>query len=257
MQRFDIGTFLGIVAALGLVILSIQVGGGINAFVDLPSLVIVIGGTLGATLITFPLEDFVRAMPALRTAFFPNEQEGVGRIARLLDFARRFQSETKRDVEFEIGSEEDRFLKQGLELLSEGHDAASIRKILELDLSFIEDRHRRSAQLFQTMGTTSPAMGLIGTLIGLVQMLQNLNNTGSIGPAMAVALLTTFYGATLANLVFLPLAGKLRSRSEEEFALKELTIEGIAGIAEGLNPRMIERRMLSCLPPELRVSEYE
>jgi len=153
--------------------------------------------------------------------------------------------------------ERDPFFKKCLMLLVDGYDAPELRKILEMELAYLDDRHRRGARLFQTMGAIAPAMGLIGTLIGLVQMLGNLDDPSEIGPAMAVALLTTFYGAVLANLVFLPLAGKLRTRSEEETLYKEMTIEGICGIAEGLNPRMIKQRLFSFLPPEKRYAEYE
>ena len=257
-EQIDFGTVIGAIAAFGLVVIAMYGGGSLSAFADYNSFLIVFGGTIGATFITFPLSEFGRASWALKTAFFPDDYSVKIRTSKILEIARRYRGGAdKLVVEREILENEDQFFKQCVELLGEGYDKDSIRKILEIDLTFLEDRHRRAAQLFQTMGTIAPAMGLIGTLIGLVQMLQGLNDPKSIGPAMAVALITTFYGAVLSNMLFVPIAGKLRSRSEEEFLLKELTVEGIVGVAEGLNPRMIERRLLSFLPPEQRTSEYD
>ncbi len=256
-MRLDIGTILGICAAFGLVFLAIHIGGGLNFFYDGKALLIVLGGTIGATLINFPLKDFKRTFIGLKQAFFPDQRSVGARLHKIIDLARKVRGEDVKAIQEEVYQEDDRFFQKCLELLTDSQDERQIRRTMEIELSFLEDRHRRGAQLFQTMGTISPAMGLIGTLIGLVQMLQHLEDPSKIGPSMAVALLTTFYGAVFANLVFLPLAGKLRSRSEEEFMIKDLTIEGVAGIAEGLNPRMIEQRLLSFLPPEERESEYE
>ncbi|MCB0359500.1 MAG: motility protein A [Bdellovibrionales bacterium] len=257
IQSVDYGTFAGAAAAFGLVFLAIYLGGGLSSFLDLKSLLIVIGGTIGATLVNFPLQDFLRSMSILKTTLFPTPHSSRQRIRKILELARRIRSDGVLALQDEATGEPDMFFRKCIEMIVDGHEPDEIRQVLEIELSFLEDRHRRGAQLFQTMGAIAPAMGLIGTLIGLVQMLQNLSNPNEIGPAMAVALLTTFYGAVFANLVFLPIAGKLRSRSEEEFFLKELTIEGIIGVARGQNPRMIEQRVLSFLPPEERQSEYD
>ncbi|MCB0322290.1 MAG: MotA/TolQ/ExbB proton channel family protein [Bdellovibrionales bacterium] len=257
MGRIDFATFAGVVAAFGLVFYAIHLGSGVEPFFDAKSLLIVVGGTIGATLINFPMNDFRRTLPLLKTALFPEPAQVAQRTSRILDVARRIRAGGPSAVHADIAHEEDSFFRTCLELLAEEEQEEEIRNVLEIELSFLEDRHRRGAQLFQTMGAVAPAMGLIGTLIGLVAMLQDLENPGQIGPAMALALLTTFYGAMFANLIFLPIAGKLRTRSEEEFLLKELTIEGIVGVAQGINPRMIERRLLSFLPPEKRRSEYE
>lgn len=258
LERIDFGTILGAVCGFGLVVVAIYGGGNLSLFADFHSFLIVVGGALGATFITFPLSEFGRAIGALKTAFFPDHHSVETRTKKLLEIARRFRNSTAKDsIGREILEGEDQFFRDGVDLLTEGYDKDAIKKILETDLSFLEDRHRRAAHLFQTLGTVAPAMGLIGTLIGLVQMLRNLNDPQSIGPAMAIALITTFYGAVLANMVFIPIAGKLRARSEEEFLLKEMTIEGLVGIAEGDNPRLVERRILSFLPREQRISEYE
>lgn len=257
MKQFDLATLLGILAAFGLVGLAIQSGGGIDAFLNPNSLLIVLGGTLGATLINYPLSEFARSLSLLENAFFPTRGSVQLRVKKILGLARAMRSGGGDDIKEIIFQEPDTFFRKAIELLADEESDTEIRKVMDIELSFLEDRHRRGAQMFQTMGMIAPAMGLIGTLIGLVQMLQQLDDPNQIGPSMAVALLTTFYGAILANLVFIPIAGKLRTRSEEDFLLKELTIEGVAGIAEGINPHLIEKRILGFLPPSERVSEYE
>lgn len=256
-REVDYATLGGAAAAFGLMFLAILFGGGVILFIDFPSFLIVIGGTIGATLVNFPLEDFKRTVDVVRTAFFPVRTSAMQRVSRILELARRARAEGLLSLQSEIFLESDPFVRKCIELAVDGYEPKEIRRILDIELAFLEDRHRRGAQLFQTMGNVAPAMGLIGTLIGLVQMLQNLNNPEQIGPAMAVALLTTFYGAVLANILFLPLAGKLRARSEGEKLIKQISVEGIIGIVENANPRLIELRMLSFLSPDARRSEYE
>lgn len=256
-KDLDFATLLGIIAAFGLMLTAIAMGSGLRMFLNLESFMIVAGGTLGATLINFPLEDFRRSIAVLRTAFFPSNSSSLIRLHQIIDMARRSKASGNLVIQRDIINEEDSFLRKGVELVVDGIPASTIRSILSIELASLEDRHRRGAQLFQSMGAVTPAMGLIGTLIGLVQMLQHLHDPSQIGPAMATALLTTFYGAVLAYVVFVPLAGKLRARSREEALFKEMTIEGLACIAEGLNPRIIEQHLLSFLPPERRVSQYD
>lgn len=255
--RIDFATLLGIALAFFLVLLAINAEGGLESFLDMRSALIVIGGTLGATLVNFSLDDVGRSFALLRTAFLPDDSSGPQRIDALLACARRFRAESKEQLQDAADQEPDNFFRKCLTLLIEGHGAEEIRRVMEIELDCAEDRHRRGAQLFQTMGNIAPAMGLIGTLIGLVQMLQKINNPSDIGPAMALALLTTFYGAVLAQLVCFPIAGKLRARSREEMLLKEMTIEGVAAIAEGVNPRSIELRLHGFLRPSERHSQYD
>jgi chemotaxis protein MotA len=133
----------------------------------------------------------------------------------------------------------------------------SIREILETEIEFIRIRHRLGVDIFASMGAFAPAMGLIGTLIGLVQMLRSMEDPSSIGPAMALALITTFYGALMANLLFLPISGKLRTRSEEELFVKELMLEGVMAVTKGDNPRIVEQKLHAFLSPRLRKSSYK
>lgn len=255
-SQIDRGTLVGISAAFGLVFLAILLGGGAGSFFDFNSLLIVLGGTFGATLVNFPLDDLVKASGLIRTAFFPDRSSGLLRMRRLTELSEIVRAEGVVGLESAIRRETDPFFRKAIELVADALPPEDIRRILEIDLSFLGDRHRRGAQVFQTMGTIAPAMGLVGTLIGLVQMLRTLSDPSSVGPGMAVALLTTFYGAVLANLVFLPLAGKLRARSAEEALIKEMTIEGAVDIARGMNPRILEECLMSFLSPDLRVSRY-
>lgn len=255
-EDFDSATVLGACIAFGLLLAAIILGGGFLSFLDLKSFLIVVGGTVGATLISFPLREFFRIFPTLRLAIYPERSSELERVGRVLEIAQRARVDGELSIEGLSMSEPDMFFRKGLELLVDQIPAAEIRRILELELSNLEDRHRRGAEVFQTMGAIAPAMGLIGTLIGLVRMLETLEDPAEIGPGMALALLTTFYGATLAHLVFLPIAGKLRSRSEDERRVKEMTLEGIVGVAEGINPMLIERRLHCFLPPEERYSRY-
>jgi chemotaxis protein MotA len=133
----------------------------------------------------------------------------------------------------------------------------AIREILSTDIEYLENRHSHGAEIFTTMATFAPAMGLIGTLIGLVQMLQNLNDPNKIGPGMAIALLTTFYGAVMANMVFLPISGKLKKRSSVEVQYREIALEGIISISSGINPRIIEQKLHAFLPPKMRESSFK
>lgn len=144
------------------------------------------------------------------------------------------------------------FLSKGVELAVDGMEPDAIREILEKELMFTEDRHKKGAEIFTVMGTFAPAMGMIGTLIGLVQMLVNMDDPKSIGPAMAVALVTTFYGSVMANLMFLPIAGKLKIRREDEAKYKQLIVEGISSIQVGDNPRVVEQKLHTYLSPKER-----
>lgn len=255
-SEFDRGTVFGIAAAFGLVFVAIALGGNLPTFLDLHGALIVFGGTLGATLINFPLQEFRRSIAVLRNAFFPDPSSAQERLRKLISLSERARTEGVLVLESEIFRELDPFFRKCLELVVDQVSPAEIRRMMEIEIAFLESRHRRGAQMFQFMGSVAPAMGLVGTLIGLVQMLKNLTDPKMLGPAMATALMTSFYGALSAYLFFLPLAGKLRSRSEEEILVKEMTIEGIIAIAEGLNPRMVEESLLSFLPPEMRIGQY-
>jgi len=250
----DIATVLGVISAFGLVIIAIFMGGGIQLFINIPSLMIVVGGTLGATMINYPLKDVFGVLNVVKKALFTRNIPVDELIKRFIKFANKSRKEGILALEGEIKNLTDEFLKKGIQLSIDGLEPQEISNVLETEVDFIRTRHQMGAEIFTTMGAFAPALGMIGTLIGLVQMLQTMEDPSSIGPAMAVALLTTFYGSIMANIVCLPIAGKLRTRSKEEVLAKEMSIQGIISISNGDNPRILEQKLLAFIPPNQRES---
>lgn len=244
----DIATILGVFSAFGLVCLAIFMGGGIKLFVDLPSLMIVVGGTLGATMINYPLKDVLGVFKVVKKALFAKTLAIRDLIGRFTHFSNKSRKEGILALEGEIKGEKDEFLKKGIQLAIDGVEPQEIKVILETEVDFIRSRHQLGAEIFVTMGTFSPALGMIGTLIGLVQMLQSMEDPSKIGPAMAVALITTFYGSIIANIICLPIAGKLRTRSREEVLAKEMILQGIISLSNGDNPRILEQKLKAFIP---------
>ncbi|OEU75771.1 MAG: flagellar motor protein MotP [Desulfuromonadales bacterium C00003093] len=250
----DIATLLGVISAFGLVFLAIFMGGGIQLFINIPALMIVVGGTLGATMINYPLKDVFGVLSVVKKALFTKNISSEKIIKRFLDFARKSRKEGILSLEGDIKNMNDKFLKTGVQLSIDGLEPQEIGNLLETELDFIRTRHQLGAEIFTTMGTYAPALGMIGTLIGLVQMLQSMDDPSTIGPAMAVALLTTFYGSVIANIVCMPIAGKLRTRSKEEVLTKELTIKGVISLSNGDNPRILEQKLQAFVSPSQRKS---
>jgi chemotaxis protein MotA len=244
----DIATILGVFSAFGLVWLAIFMGGGFTLFINLPALMIVVGGTLGATMINYPLKDVLGVFKVVKKALFAKTLPTKELIARFNLFSTKSRKEGILALEGEIKGEKDEFLKKGIQLAIDGIEPQEIRLILETEMDFIRSRHQLGAEIFVTMGAFSPALGMIGTLIGLVQMLQSMEDPSKIGPAMAVALLTTFYGSIIANIICLPIAGKLKTRSREEALAKEMTLQGIISLSNGDNPRILEQKLRAFFP---------
>jgi chemotaxis protein MotA len=212
----DIATLIGLVGAFGLVVTTIFMGGNAAGFIDIPSVVVVIGGTFAVTFVMFPMGVVVNAIKVgMKTLLFKSNdaQEIIRLIGTLSETARRESL-----VALEKVNIEDHFLKKGVMLVVDGSSESLVRSVMEIELEFMKQRHRQGQAVFKGMGTMAPAFGMIGTLIGLVNMLSNLSDPASIGPAMAVALLTTFYGAVMANVVFLPMA--VRSRERMDFLMR-------------------------------------
>lgn len=248
----DLSTVVGLVLAFLLVAAAIVIGGSPFAFIDYPSILIVIGGTFGVTLVNFPLPTVLGLPKILKNAFFTKQSSALDTVSTLVSFAERARREGILALEGSMDEIDDEFIRSGLRLAVDGVEPELIKDILQTELAFIEDRHRNGQAVLSYMGSASPAMGMIGTLVGLVSMLQNLSDPASIGPSMAVALLTTMYGAIMANLAFIPLAGKLKARSQEEILLKEVAIEGVMSIQSGDNPRILEQKLLAFLAPSIR-----
>lgn len=248
----DLTTLIGIASGMGLVLMAILQGGGIATFINIPSMMITFGGTLGATLINFPMPKVVAVMKVVRKAFFHKETPPEKTIETLVEFARIARKEGVLALEERLSGTDDPFFRKGIQLVVDGTPPETIREILTIDLDSLRERHQVGQGIFTAMGTYAPAFGMIGTLIGLIQMLRSLDDPSKIGAGMATALITTFYGALAANLVFLPIAGKLKVRSEEEIFTKQLIMEGIVAIQSGDNPRVVEDKLKSFIAPRMR-----
>ncbi len=234
---FDWATLVGGLGALAVLALSIWLGGDIAGYLDWPSVLIVVVGSPLVVLSRFHGPDCLLALRALRRAFHPDLSPAadlVGDIGRLAEQARKGGL-----LALESASVADPFLQRGLTLIVDGHDIEAVRAALHRLVSLEQARHQRAAQVFRSLGDVAPAMGMLGTLIGLVAMLANLDDPDAVGPGMAVALLTTLYGALIAQLIALPTADKLQLVAQNEKRLRQLVLDGLAGIQQGQNPRAI------------------
>ncbi len=246
----DLGTLLGILGSFGLILGGILLGGSLGAFIDIPSLVIVVGGTLAVTFVMFPLKTVFASIRVVLNAFFSRPKDPRELINKIVELANTARKDSL--VALEKAEISDPFLKKGVLLVADGTEEDLVRSVLETDMNFTKQRHRRGQGIFKNMGSMSPAFGMIGTLIGLVKMLRTLDDPSSIGPAMAVALLTTFYGVVLANVVFIPISKKLEERSSEELLYREIVSEGVISILNGENPRIVQDKLEAFLSPEMR-----
>ena len=248
----DLTTVIGLVAGVSVIILGIMQGGDILSFFDAASVFIVGGGTLSAIIVAYPINELVGVIAVVKKTIFSKTQPTTETIATLVSFAERARREGILALERHMEEIEDEFLSKGIQLAVDGTEPELMRSILATELDYLEKRHASGAGILGTGGALAPAFGMVGTLIGLVLMLQTMQDPSTIGPKMAVALITTFYGAVLANLVFIPLTNKLKRRSEEEVLIKELMIEGILSIQSGDNPRIVEQKLTSFISPKLR-----
>ncbi|MDH5485715.1 MAG: flagellar motor protein PomA [Gammaproteobacteria bacterium] len=242
----DIATLLGFIIALGFIIGAIATGGSVLLFVNPPSLLIVIGGSVAVVLMQFSLSQFFSAFKVAAKAFTHkpvNAQELIDQAVVLANVARKEGMMALEQQEID-----NRFLFKGIQLCVDGHPPELVRRMLSRDISLTIQRHETGQKIFKALGTIAPAMGMIGTLIGLVQMLANMDDPKSIGPSMAIALLTTLYGAVIANTFALPVADKLELRSNEEKTNRTLILETVSGIQEGMNPRVLEEILKTFLP---------
>ena len=257
-RSFDVATLLGVFGAFTVIGLAMLLGGAPDSFVDIPALLIVFGGTFLVTTISFSLDEIARAQRVmLRAAIYSIEKPSTAaqRILYLADQARKKGPLTLADDLRNLPHS--RFVSQAIALVADGLPAEEIEQILERENQATQVRHMRSASVLRRAGEVAPAMGLIGTLVGLVQMLGNLDDPSSIGPAMAVALLTTFYGTILANMVFNPLASKLERNSDIEAAINQIYAIGMASISRQENPRRLEVMLNTILSPAQRVSYFD
>jgi chemotaxis protein MotA len=252
----DFSTIAGIAAAFILMILASASGGGVTLFIDPPSAMIVIGGTIGTTLVHYTFKDMMGTVSVVKKAFFTHRFSSTDRIAQIINYAGKARKEGILSLQSVTKEVDDPFFLKGLQMAVDGQEPEKLKEMLDREIEYLEERHDRGSEIMVAMGTYAPAMGMIGTLIGLVQMLQTMNDPSTIGPAMAVALLTTFYGSVIANIICLPVSGKLKNRSAEEVLDKTLIAEGMRSILEGENPRVLEHRLHAFVAPRDRQSHF-
>lgn len=249
----DIATVIGLVLGFGLILTSIAMGnGGLPPFIDVPSGMIVFGGAAAATFINYPMNVALSTFGVIMKCFLFKLPPAEETIAKFKEFAEVARKDGVLALEEKLEDVSDDFMKRGIEQLVAGADADQIRSALETELGYIEQRHTQGKKIIDSAGAAAPAFGMIGTLVGLVQMLGALDDPSKIGGGMATALLTTLYGAIVANVVCIPLAGKLDARNKEETMIRELMIAGIVSIGQGATPRAVEESLTTFISPKSR-----
>jgi chemotaxis protein MotA len=239
----DIATIIGILLGFMVITTAIIAGGGWQIFIHIPSMAITIGGMLCATLIHFSLPQFLGIFTIVKKTIIAKVPSQSELIQKMVNYAAINRRDGALALEQEIPNLDNSFFIKGLQMLVDGRDSEQIRDFMSIEIQYLEDRHSTGKKILEFMGAAAPAFGMIGTLIGLVQMLRSLDSPDAIGGGMAVALLTTFYGALSANLIFIPLAGKLGIYSKAETTAIEMIVEGICAIAQGDNPTIVREKM--------------
>ena len=246
----DISTIIGLVGCFGLLVMGIITGGNtLLTFWDLPSFLIVFGGSYMGLFTFSSLSTGLGVFSVLGLCMKPTKLDEKGLITKLLSMSEKARREGLLALEEELEDLDDEFMKKGLRLVVDGTDAEVIRNLMENELSQIQGRHAEKLSTVNMWATLAPGLGMLGTVIGLIGMLKNLEDKSALGPNMAVALVTTFYGSMAANLLFIPMGGKLKSKDEAETKVREMVIEGVLSIQAGDNPRILATKLLSYLTP--------
>lgn len=254
----DIASLAGVILGIVLFVFGVINGGGnLNDFVDGPSIIITIGGSLASTLGAHKLPDFINGLKSILLTF-KSPKADVGEVIRhIIDLSNIARKEGLLALEEAANGIEDEFLKKGVMLVVDGTDPELVRGIMEADLISVEERHKVNIGFWQRWGSLGPAWGMIGTLIGLINMLKLMDDPSTVGPSMAIALITTLYGSIIANWLCTPTAAKLKVNNDTEVMIKEVTVEGLLSIQAGENPRVIEEKLKSFLSPKMRESMLE
>jgi chemotaxis protein MotA len=249
----DVATLIGLTAGVLLVGWGVLSNGNLLMFADLPSLLIVVGGSVASTLIANPLKDALGLVKVVRNGFFAKLPDPREVIADLVSYAEVARRDGVLALEVHTRGMDDEFLIRGIQMAVDGNDPELIREVLTNELEAVAERHNGGKAMLEGLAKYAPAFGLIGTLIGLVSMLRHMDDASKIGPGMAVALLTTLYGALIANLIAIPLADKLHVRSQQELLNKRIILAGVMSIQSGDNPRIVEQRLKTFLPASMWV----
>jgi chemotaxis protein MotA len=234
----DLATLLGLLGGMGFVLMAMVLGGSLMMFVDVTSVLIVVGGSLFVVMMKFTMGQFFGAGKIAGKAFMfkvDEPEDLIAQVVEMADAARKGGFLALEEMEIT-----NPFMQKGIDMLVDGHDVDVVRQTLNKDINLTEERHEFGTSVFRALGDVAPAMGMIGTLVGLVAMLSNMDDPKAIGPAMAVALLTTLYGAMLSNMVFFPIADKLDMRRGQEILNRRLIMDGVLAIQDGQNPRVID-----------------
>ncbi len=252
----DLSTLIGLAGAFGVILWGIMMGSSITIFIDIPSVLITCGGTVFALMIAYRFSDIINTIRVTKMAFFYKSMSMRDISSQLVEISIQARKEGLLALEQLTAGISDPFFQKGIQLVVDGHEAEEVENIMGAEIDAMNDRHKMGSDFFMSFATFAPAMGLIGTLIGLVQMLQNMSDPSSIGPAMAVALITTFYGAIMANVMGSPMAAKLTLRAKEETLAREMILAGVLAISSGDNPRVVEQKLNSYLPPKMRSDRF-
>ncbi|MFK7961693.1 MAG: motility protein A [Phycisphaerales bacterium] len=249
----DLATVVGIFLGSALVGVAVMLGGSPAAYIDIPSMMIVIGGATAATMTAYPLFRFLQLPKVILKTILAKPQDPLTLVQQLVELAEVARRDGILALEASVERIDDEFLVRGVQMAVDGSDPDVIEAIMDTELDNLMERHESGKGLLDAFGRYAPAFGMIGTLIGLVAMLQNMDDPSSIGAGMAAALLTTLYGALMANVVFLPLADKLAQRSSEEILMRTIVIQGVMSIQAGDNPRNVQSKLMTFVPPAQRV----
>ena len=229
----------------------------IRAFVDVPSMAITIGGTIGVMMISFPAGAFKKIGSHLKIIVRPYAFNPVQSISQIVSLATEARMKGLLSLEDKLNEIDEPFLHNSLMLVVDSVDSEKVRKAMETELEQLDERHALDRRFYEKAASYAPAFGMIGTLVGLILMLGNMSDVDALAKGMAVALITTLYGSLLANIIFLPMASKLKARHEEEFLCKQLVMEGVLAIQEGENPKFIEEKLFKLLPASYKKTEEE
>ncbi len=257
----DLATLIGLILCFGLVVFGITTGdAGFSAlqnFIDPASIFITFGGAFCSTLTSHKLKDFISGFKGFTLSLKQNKYDQTEAIKKIIELSNVARKEGLLALEEAAEGLDDEFMKKGILLIVDGTEPDLVRAILETEINCVEQRHKKVAGFWDTLSAMGPAWGMIGTLIGLINMLKNMSDADSLGPNMATALVTTFYGSMLANWIATPIANKLRAINVEEITLKEVLVEGLLSIQAGENPRVIEEKLKSFLAPNERTRYVE
>jgi chemotaxis protein MotA len=249
----DLATVIGLVLAWGALFAALLIEGGKpGELVNISAFVLVVGGTAGATIVTVSMEQVLGLPGVVKKALFQHRSDWTVLIRTMVEFAKKARKDGMLALESECANIENKFLKKGMQLIIDGTPSELVREVLETEIVAMQERHKAGETIFATAGGFAPTLGIIGTVMGLINMLSRLSEPGKMGHAIAAAFIATLYGVSLANLLFLPIGTKLKAKTSDEVITYEMILEGVLSIQAGGTPRMVEMKMIAFLPPKLR-----